>query len=203
MVVSTVLPPPAIQESTLHKYRKYQNTGRRPVKRGRAPIFLTPSMLKNKRCLHIAEYPAAIPPLLKQGKIRFRITSNSMRPALKPGDLVEIKDRKRGQVTQSHGCSDLSPFPVLVVKRNGALICHRLARMFTDETGRRCVVTRAEKAKSEDPPVPIEDVVGEVTRVLRPRLFHRLAWRLRRFAGTLLRGPLKMIYRRRGKLYRT
>lgn len=108
-----------------------------------------------------------------------------MSPVLQPGDLVEIK---------SISPEKLSPGQILVVNRDGALICHRLARIFEDEAGQRWVATRAEKSTAEDPPVAVEQVVGEVTRVLPSRLFHQAVWHLKRWGGNLLRRrPLRLI----------
>ena len=109
-----------------------------------------------------------------------------MSPALRPGDLVEIKEAFRER---------LCPGQILVVNRNNTLICHRLARIFEDEAGRWWVVTRPEKSTVEDPPVAIEQVVGKVTRVLPPRLFHQVVWHLKRWGGNLFgRRPFRFIF---------
>lgn len=134
--------------------------------------------------LPVPLFSTLVEPLLRQGKIRFRITSGSMSPALKPGDLVEVKEVRREGDRQIGETPLICLSPsllgqILVVNRNGTLLCHRFVRTFEDETGLRWVVTRAEKSTVEDPPVPIEQVVGQVTRVLQPRIFHQTVWRLK------------------------
>ena len=115
--------------------------------------------------------------LIRQGKIRFRIVSNSMSPCLRAGDLVKLAPAEP---------EDLKAGEIIVTSRGETLLGHRLVRYFERE-GTRWVITKGECAAKEDPPVPAERVVGRIIGICRPRIFHRLAWRARRKAGQFLR----------------
>ena len=126
----------------------------------------------------LSRYLPAIPPLLRQGKIRFRIASSSMVPALMPGDLVRLEP---ASITM------LKAGDVIVLKDSrGALICHRMVRRFQEE-GRYWIVTKGDRSTHEDAPVEQDQIVGRVAAVLRPRIVHRFLWYGRRWGGRFLR----------------
>jgi len=124
-----------------------------------------------------SDYLSVAGPLLQQGKLRFRVISNSMAPALKAGDLVKLSPACPGK---------LSVGQMVVVSLTGQLICHRLIRSFSRD-GQRWMVTKGDQVTGEDPPVSAEQIIGIVSSCTRPRIFHRLLWRLRGWGGRQLR----------------
>ena len=120
--------------------------------------------------------------LLQQGKIRFRIVSDSMSPVLRPGDLVELEAAKP---------AELKAGEIIVFSRSEVLIGHRLVRSFEKE-GTQWVVTKGERGPNEDLPVPTAQVIGRITRIYKPRIFHRLVWRMKQRLGPFILPVIKL-----------
>jgi hypothetical protein len=121
----------------------------------------------------LRDYADVIDLLVQQGSIEFRVASDSMSPALKPGDVVRlssIPDR-------------LDAGTLVAVRQNRGLVCHRFVREYRDAAMRGWVVTRGDRSSSEDDPVPADAVVGVVHTIIRPSPLSRLAWSLRSSAG--------------------
>ena len=120
-----------------------------------------------------------LPLLLRQGKIRFRIVSDSMNPVLRAGDLVELKP------------AELKAGEIVVFSRGEVLIGHRLVRSFEKE-GTQWVVTKGERSLTEDLSVPAAQVIGRVTKIYKPRVFHRVVWRMKRRLGPFILPVIKL-----------
>lgn len=144
---------------------------------------LSPEAVPVTRTQRLTHSAAVAPLLIRQGKIRFRVVSDSMSPCLKAGDLVMLEPTDPKALRNGE---------IIVVSKGEALLCHRLVRWFEQE-GARWVVTRGDRVWSEDTPVPIEQVVGRVVKIYKPRIFHRLVWRLKRGLGPFILPLIRLI----------
>jgi signal peptidase I len=109
------------------------------------------------------------------GHARLPVKGLSMLPAMWPGDLLEI---------QRHDPAEIGRGDVVVFRRDGRLVVHRVVR-----NGSNCLVTRGDHLTQQDAPVPLAEVLGRVTAIERrnrrinPRLTARtrmLSWLLGR-----------------------
>ena len=99
-----------------------------------------------------------------------------MAPCLRSGDLVELAP------TDSEV---LRPGEIIVVSKGESLICHRFVRRFEQEMS-QWVVTKGDRVLREDPPLPAKQVIGRLAKILKPRIFDQLTWRVKRRAGRFL-----------------
>ena len=117
--------------------------------------------------------------LLRQRRYRFRVCSDSMMPALRPGELLQLEPTSYEQLAAGD----------LVAARVGEiLVCHRLVRSYTDEQGVRWLVTKGDRSAYEDDPIRTEQGIGRVARVIRPPLWNLMLWRARMRAARVLEG---------------
>ena len=93
----------------------------------------------------------------RRRRSRCYITGNSMAPLIRHGDRLEI----------DHDPGELRPGDVVVFRREGALVAHRLIRCDRIGPGER-LVTRGDGCAALDPPVARSQVIGRVTRVWGP-----------------------------------
>ena len=127
----------------------------------------------------LSEHLAVADLLLRHGHFHFRVCSDSMMPALRPGELLHLAPARYEQLAAGD----------LVAARVGAtLICHRLIRSYTDEQGVRWLVTKGDRSPVEDDSIRAELVIGRVTRVTRPPLLNLMLWRMKTRAARVLEG---------------
>ncbi len=132
-----------------------------------------------------SDYLAVADLLLQQGKYRFRVYSDSMVPALRPGAILRLDPVRPEQLA----------FGDLVATRLGdTLVCHRLMRWYGDPNGVRWVVTKGDRSSDEDFPVRAEMVIGRVASVMHPPLWRLLLWRAKRRGARLLRSWLSSVH---------
>jgi signal peptidase I len=77
----------------------------------------------------------------------------SMFPLISAGDMITVRQERSYSVGE-----------VVVFKRNGALLCHRLVKLF-ESGGIRCAVTRGDSLLLPDKPVPVDRILGKVVMV--------------------------------------
>jgi len=82
------------------------------------------------------------------------ITGNSMAPLIRHGDMVVIE----------HGDVPLRIGDVVVVKRQGTIVAHRLVHSEMEE-GRERFLTRGDACGGIDPPVGRDQIIGKVVEV--------------------------------------
>ncbi|ADQ79266.1 ABC transporter related protein [Paludibacter propionicigenes WB4] len=101
----------------------------------------------NKQLLDFAET------LLDENhQLSFRMSGNSMYPALKAGDIgfVQKCDEK-----------DLNKGDIIVFNQNGRLVAHRLIGMFTRDDI-QFIIAKGDKNSYTDNPITIESLIGKV-----------------------------------------
>ena len=84
------------------------------------------------------------------------ITGRSMRPLIRDGDLVLV----------AHGHADVRQGDVVVFRREGKLVAHRVLRVYGAGTGKR-FLTKGDNAPQFDPLLGAEEIVGRVLAVRR------------------------------------
>ncbi len=127
----------------------------------------------------LSEHLAVADLLLQQKRYRFRVCSDSMLPALRPGAILRLEPAKYEQLAAGD----------LVAARVGeTLVCHRLVRSYTDEQGVRWLVTKGDRSADEDDPIRAELGVGRVVRVSQPPLWNLMLWRMKTRAARVLAG---------------
>jgi signal peptidase I len=87
------------------------------------------------------------------GKVQIRVYGTSMVPTLWPGDMVIVRPCQP---------SELLPDSLIMFRRNGGLVVHRLIHRTKDQ-----IVARGDAHSDLDEPVGLSDVVGRVESVLR------------------------------------
>jgi signal peptidase I len=107
------------------------------------------------------------------GEARLPVTGSSMFPSMQPGDLLEIR-RPAGPIQTGD---------VVVFKRHGRLVVHRVVGQTGD-----LFITRGDRLRYPDAPVPAADILGFVTAIERRgrRIAPRLT-ALRRIVSAVLR----------------
>jgi signal peptidase I len=87
------------------------------------------------------------------GEVSLRVTGASMMPAVWPGDVVKVCRCNR---------AELEPGQILLYRRSGRLVAHRIVRAEGD-----LLITRGDAVPNEDPPVREADVLGRLVRIQR------------------------------------
>jgi len=108
------------------------------------------------------------------GQARLPVTGSSMFPSMQPGDLLEIR-RSAGPIQTGD---------VVVFERHGRLVVHRVVGQTGD-----LLITRGDRVRYPDAPVPAAAILGCVTTI--ERRGRRIAPRL-----TLLRRIVSAVLRR-------
>lgn len=91
--------------------------------------------------------------LLTTGRAEIRALGVSMLPCIWPGDVLTI---------QSTQTVDISAGDIVAVQRNGRWTVHRVRRRSATQ-----LVMRGDSISKNDPPVPLEEVIGKVVSVSR------------------------------------
>lgn len=117
---------------------------------GRVPDYHAMEMEFERRettgCELVAEVVSSF------GEVRLKVTGASMIPVLWPGDVITVR----------HETAELQPGQIVLYRREGKLVAHRIVR---NENG--LVVTRGEALPQDDRPVQGVDIVGRVVGVVR------------------------------------
>ena len=96
------------------------------------------------------------------GTVRLRVFGTSMVPSILPGDLVLI---------HKASLNDISPGEVVMFLQKGRLFVHRVVdRKVVATTGRpeeSCLITRGDRLRHEDPPVPESELLGRLVFIDR------------------------------------
>jgi signal peptidase I len=86
------------------------------------------------------------------GEARLPVSGSSMFPAMWPGDLLEV--RRPAEPIQTGD--------VVLFERHGRLVVHRVV----GQTGHH-LITRGDRVRHPDAPVPASDILGHVTAIKR------------------------------------
>ena len=91
------------------------------------------------------------------GAVRLRVFGSSMRPWLRPGDLLLICRENPLRVR---------PGQIVLFRRAGGLFVHRVIRK-SWQRGQPVLVTKGDAFREEDPPLSSCEFLGRVARVIR------------------------------------
>ncbi|MFQ5664056.1 MAG: signal peptidase I [Terriglobia bacterium] len=97
--------------------------------------------------------------LRTSGTVRLRVFGGSMRPWLRPGDILLVRREHPVRVR---------PGEIVLYARGGALFAHRVIRKGW-QAGQPLLVTKGDAFPEADPAVSSEELLGRVARVLRGR----------------------------------
>lgn len=86
------------------------------------------------------------------GEVCLRVTGASMIPSIWPGDLITVR----------YNTAELQPGQIVLYSRQGELVAHRIICVQGD-----LLSTRGDSLPSDDPPIHVPDVVGQVISVAR------------------------------------
>lgn len=95
--------------------------------------------------------------LRRFGRVRVRATGNSMRPAIRPGDVLLIADCALGQI---------EPGDVVLFTRDARLFAHRVVDRCAGSNG-SSIVTRGDSNWHRDPAIGVDQLLGKVIAVQR------------------------------------
>jgi signal peptidase I len=91
------------------------------------------------------------------GTLRLRVTGGSMAPGVRPGDTL---------VVQSCGLGEVSAGEIVVYRRTGRLVVHRVTG-YAMQSGERHLLTRGDRARGIDLPVSSMEFLGRVCSLHR------------------------------------
>jgi len=86
------------------------------------------------------------------GEVRLKVTGASMIPSIWPGDVITVR----------HDAVSLQPGQIVLFRRQGKLVAHRIIQVRGD-----VLSTRGDSLLSSDPPIHSPDIVGHVISVVR------------------------------------
>lgn len=110
--------------------------------------------------------------LRASGKLRLQVTGASMLPAIWPGDLISVR---------SFGPELAMPGDVVLCRREGGLVAHRVVRRISQRDGMRWVL-RGDSVAGNDGPASSGELLGKVIAIERG---HRRLSLQRSFPGRL------------------
>jgi signal peptidase I len=84
------------------------------------------------------------------GRVRLKVTGASMLPTVWPGDVITVRPN----------IAALQPGQVILYRREGMLVPHRITRIRGG-----VLTTRGDSVRHDDPPVSESDLVGQVVCV--------------------------------------
>ena len=85
--------------------------------------------------------------------VRVTAHGSSMFPLIRTGDRITISPEPHPKIGD-----------VVVVRRNGAILCHRLVKMF-EKDGVTHYQTRGDSVRSPDDPILSNELLGKVIRI--------------------------------------
>jgi signal peptidase len=91
--------------------------------------------------------------LRRTGRLRLRVTGSSMLPAIRPGDVIEVRSRAAAAIQAG---------AVVLFERGGRLFAHRAIRSHGS-----FLVTRGDTHDREDEAIAEDELLGEVIEVRR------------------------------------
>ena len=103
--------------------------------------------------------------LLRNGvNVRITTRGSSMFPLIRTGDRITISPEPHPKIGD-----------VVVVRRNGAMVCHRLVKIF-EKDGTTHYQTRGDTVSRVDDPIPQRELLGKVIKIdmMRPSLARRI-----------------------------
>jgi signal peptidase I len=133
------------------------------------------------------------------GRVRLRVTGTSMVPIILPGDIVSVDRASQEQI---------SPGDIALFSQHGKFLAHRVVhKNFASGDEESYVITRGDRLKVSDPPVPASQILGRVTLaergnyIFRPakavKGWHRLTLGLLRTSGFATTIYLFLVFWRR------
>lgn len=128
------------------------------------------------------------------GESRLRVTGASMLPAIWPGDLITVQHR---------AWSDLRPGQIVLYRREGRLIAHRILSV---SNGR--MITKGDSLVAVDLPVDESEIIGQVVVISRgtrsvateQKLWQRMSSSILSRSDFLMRAVLSIHRRMHGTL---
>jgi signal peptidase len=87
------------------------------------------------------------------GAIQLEVTGGSMLPAVWPGDRL---------IVQRLDPDKIQPGQIILYSRHGGLVAHRVVSRDGDR-----LVTRGDSLPQTDPPVPTNEIAGEIVSIVR------------------------------------
>ena len=105
-------------------------------------------------------------------QLRFHAPGGSMRPFIRPGDILEIHPRQPGQIPPLGAV-------VLSIDDKQRVIAHRVVRRFK-ELDNLLIVTQGDALVKPDAPIPVTQVLGIVIAIMRGKrriTIQQDAWR--------------------------
>ena len=95
--------------------------------------------------------------LLERGyDVRFRAEGTSMLPTIQDGDAVTVAPVDRGGI---------EPGEIVLYRRAGRPIAHRVAQIRTSAAGGVVIVARGDGKAGDDAPVAAEEILGKVVSI--------------------------------------
>jgi len=95
--------------------------------------------------------------LRTHGSCRLRVSGSSMLPTLWPGELVLIERKPLSQI---------APGDIVLYQRDGRFFLHRLESLHIDPA-RVLIMIRGDAMPQQDPPVPVDQLLGVLAGVWR------------------------------------
>lgn len=86
------------------------------------------------------------------GEVRLKVTGASMMPSIWPGDVITVR----------RNTTNLQPGQVVLYRREGRLVAHRITRVQGD-----LISTRGDSLPCDDPPIYTPDIIGQVISLIR------------------------------------
>jgi len=107
------------------------------------------------------------------GEVRLKVTGASMIPAIWPGDVITV-----------HSCDmgDLQPGEIVLYRREGTLVAHRIAWIRGD-----LLSTRGDALQHDDLPIGESEIVGKVCLVRNGRCINPSQSSWQRAGSSILR----------------
>jgi signal peptidase I len=123
----------------------------------------------------------------KFGRVYVRAWGTSMVPAIRPGDLICLQRAELAEICVGE---------IAAFVREGRLTIHRVASKNANSPELQ-LVTRGDRLRRDDPPVPADELIGRVTYIerdgTRVSLSSRRGWK-QQVLGPLLRASDSMTY---------
>ena len=117
-------------------------------------------------------FTSVVVDLLRRGvRVRFRASGSSMAPAILDGDAITVEPVAAARLRRAD---------VVLVRRSGAVVAHRLVGWRRRAGGGLDLLLRGDAAAGDDSPVPASDLLGRVVETRRgARTIAVSSWRAR------------------------
>ena len=111
------------------------------------------------------------------GRVRVLVRGGSMLPAIRPGDVLEVVPIDILRVSVGD---------VILFRWEERLLAHRVIRLIDEDEP--LVITRGDRHTHDDPPVHASQIIGLVSRVVRPDATMRRLVAAARYVAGVARG---------------